>query len=197
MACVCTAEVDWRWRSLQRRQKNYEIWVSAESSKGMLYTLSEEPAFKITEETETLSKRLRFWNCYWEGEEPMGSGEVFKIGLVRYYIWSIQCQCPHLRICMCVLSCFVSNSLRPMDCSPPGSSVHGILQARTLEWAAISSSRGSSQPSDQTRIFGISCIADRYFTHWATWESCQHSLGLMSPLTWRQITGISDLRKFY
>ena len=36
----------------------------------------------------------------------------------------------------------------PMDCSPPGSSVHGILQARTLEWVAISSSRGSSQPKD-------------------------------------------------
>ena len=36
----------------------------------------------------------------------------------------------------------------PIDCSPPGSSVHGILQARTLEWVAISSSRGSSQPRD-------------------------------------------------
>ena len=104
MACVCTAEVDCRWRSLQRRQENYEIWVSAESSKGMLYTLSEEPALKITEETETLSKRLLFWNCYWEGEEPMGSGEVFKIGLVWYYIWSMQCQYPHLRTCTCAQS---------------------------------------------------------------------------------------------
>ena len=36
----------------------------------------------------------------------------------------------------------------PMDCSPPGSSVHGVLQARTLEWVAISFSRGSSQPRD-------------------------------------------------
>ena len=36
----------------------------------------------------------------------------------------------------------------PMDCSPPGSSDHGIPQARTLEWVAISSSRGSSQPRD-------------------------------------------------
>ena len=36
----------------------------------------------------------------------------------------------------------------PMDCSPPGSSVRGILQARILEWVAISSSRGSSQPGD-------------------------------------------------
>ena len=55
-----------------------------------------------------------------------------------------------------------------MDCSPPGSSVHGIFQARTLEWAAISSSRGSSQPSDQTRV---SCFADRRFTIWAPMEA--------------------------
>ena len=40
----------------------------------------------------------------------------------------------------------------PMDYSPPGSSTHGILQARILEWAAISFSRGSSQPRDQTQV---------------------------------------------
>ena len=40
----------------------------------------------------------------------------------------------------------------PMDCSPLGSTVHGILQARTLEWVAMPSSRGSSQPRDQTWI---------------------------------------------
>ena len=45
----------------------------------------------------------------------------------------------------------VSDSCDPMDCSPPGSSVHGIIQARILEWVAISSSRGSSQPKDQTQ----------------------------------------------
>ena len=38
----------------------------------------------------------------------------------------------------------------PMDCSPPGSSVHGIVQARILEWVAVSFSRGSSQPRDGT-----------------------------------------------
>ena len=53
----------------------------------------------------------------------------------------------------------------PMDCSPPGSSVHGILQARILEWVAISFSRGSSQPRDWTRV---SCIAGRHFILWAT-----------------------------
>ena len=46
----------------------------------------------------------------------------------------------------------------PMDCSQPGFSLHGILQARILEWIAMPSSRGSSQPRDQTRISSISCI---------------------------------------
>ena len=48
-----------------------------------------------------------------------------------------------------------------MDCSPPGSSVHGILQARIPEWVAIPFSRGPSQPTDQTQI---SCTAGRFFT---------------------------------
>ena len=46
-----------------------------------------------------------------------------------------------------------------MDCSPPGSSVHGLLQARTLEWVAMPSSKGPSQPRDQTCI---SCV----YLHW-------------------------------
>ena len=48
----------------------------------------------------------------------------------------------------------------PMDCSPPGSAIHGILQARVLEWVAIPFSRGSSQPRDQTQV---SRIAGRGF----------------------------------
>ena len=46
----------------------------------------------------------------------------------------------------------------PMDLSPPGSSVHGILQARTLEWVAVPSSRESSPPRDGTHVSYISCI---------------------------------------
>ena len=46
----------------------------------------------------------------------------------------------------------------PMDCSLTGSSVHWILQARVLEWVAMPSSRGSSQPSDQTQVSHVSCI---------------------------------------
>ena len=57
----------------------------------------------------------------------------------------------------------------PMDCSPSGSSVHGILQARLLEWIVFSFSRGlPSQPRDGTHI---SCIAVRFFTIWATREA--------------------------
>ena len=51
-----------------------------------------------------------------------------------------------------------------MDCNPPGSSVHGILQARVLEWVAMPSSRGSSQPRDRAHISYGSCTAGRFFT---------------------------------
>ena len=73
-------------------------------------------------------------------------------------------------MCACMLSCFSHVQLLcyPMDCSPLDSSVHKISQARILEWVAISFSRGSSQPRDQTRI---SCIGRQILYHWATWEA--------------------------
>ena len=57
------------------------------------------------------------------------------------------------------------------DYSPSVSSVHKILQSRILEWAAISSSKGSSWPRDWTHNSGISCIADRFFNTWAIGEA--------------------------
>ena len=56
----------------------------------------------------------------------------------------------------------------PLYYSLPGFSVHGVFQARVLEWVAIAFSRGSSQPRDQTRV---SCIVGRRFTLWATREA--------------------------
>ena len=76
--------------------------------------------------------------------------------------------------CLCVSHSVISNSLRPMDSSPPGSSVHGIFQARILEWVAIPFSRGSSPPSDQTYI---SWAAGRFLTIWATWKALQKRIG--------------------
>ena len=60
------------------------------------------------------------------------------------------------------------DSFQPMDCSLPDSSVHGISQARILEWVAISFFRGSSWPWDGTRIF---CIGRQILYHRATWEA--------------------------
>ena len=53
-----------------------------------------------------------------------------------------------------------------MDCSLPGSSVHGVLQAGTLEWVAIPFSRGSSRPRDRTCVCQVSCIGRRVLYHW-------------------------------
>ena len=53
----------------------------------------------------------------------------------------------------------------PLDCSPPGSSVHGILQARLLKWVAMPSCRGSSRPRNQTHISYVSCIGRQVLYH--------------------------------
>ena len=74
-------------------------------------------------------------------------------------------------IASCAVLCLVAQLCPtlcdPMDCSLQGSSVHGIFQARILEWVAVPSFRGSSQPRDQTQV---SCIAGGFFTIWATRE---------------------------
>ena len=64
-------------------------------------------------------------------------------------------------LCLCSVIILCPALFHPVDCSLPGSSVQGILQARILEWVAISFSRGSSQPRNQTHV---SCLADRFFT---------------------------------
>ena len=56
-----------------------------------------------------------------------------------------------------------------MDCSSPGSSVHGISQARILEWVAISSSRESSWPTEGNNVTGVCCIGRRLLSHCTTW----------------------------
>ena len=77
-----------------------------------------------------------------------------------------------LRYCACLVTQSRLTLCDPMDyIAPLGSSVHGFFQGRILEWIAISSSRESSQPRDQTRISCVSCIAGGFFTHWATGEA--------------------------
>ena len=70
------------------------------------------------------------------------------IGLNWYLLW--------MGACWLLQSC--PAPWDPVDCSPPGSSVHGVLQARALEWVAVPSSRGSSPPRDRTRVSCVSCV---------------------------------------
>ena len=78
---------------------------------------------------------------------------------------------------MCLLfSSVLSDSLQPIECSLPGSSTHGIFQARILEWVAISFSRGSSEPRDRTQVF---CFGRQILYHWMAREI--PDLSILSP----------------
>ena len=80
----------------------------------------------------------------------------------------------HWGVCVHLLSC-VWLFCDPINCSLPGSSVHGIFQTRVLEWVAISFSRGSSWAMDYTHNSHISCNGRWILYHWATWGLCQHN----------------------
>ena len=89
--------------------------------------------------------------------------------LLKSVNWkALVCVC----VCVCVYSVVQScpTVCNPTDCSLPVSSVHGIFQARILEWVAISSSRGSSQPRDRTCI---GCWALYLFTTWEAQKACE------------------------
>ena len=75
-----------------------------------------------------------------------------------------------ISVCLCVQLCLTLCD--PMDCSLPGSSVHGISQARILEWVAISSSRESSWPKHRTHISCVSSIAGGFFTAEPSGKKC-------------------------
>ena len=81
--------------------------------------------------------------------------------------------------CVCVLSHFshVPTPCDPMGCNRPGTSVHGILQARVLDWIAISSSSGSSSPRVRTLV---SCLAGGFFTSEPSGKSTKEDKQLQS-----------------
>ena len=74
------------------------------------------------------------------------------------------CVCVCACVCVCVQSCPILCDSR--DCSLPGSSIHGILQTRILEWVAISYSRGSSQSWGRNHVSWISCIGRQILYHY-------------------------------
>ena len=82
--------------------------------------------------------------------------------------------------CCFLLQCMkVKSESDLVDCSPPGSSIHGIFQARTQEWVAIAFSRGSSWPRNRTQV---SCIVGRFFTDWAMRDGCLSPFPLPCPV---------------
>ena len=70
---------------------------------------------------------------------------------------------------MCARSCLTLRD--PMDCSPPDFSVHGIFQARMLEWVVTSFSKGSSPPRDQTIVSCVSCNGRQILYHCTAWKA--------------------------
>ena len=99
---------------------------------------------------------------------------MFMSYLVHLFSKVIRCLVTQLCLTLC----------DPMNCSPPGFSVHGISQANILEWIAISFSRGCSPPRNQTLF---SCIAGRFFTREAACNSpvwCKKNCYILGDLKW-------------
>ena len=101
--------------------------------------------------------------------------------------------------CCCCLSLIMSNSsCDPMDCSPPGSSVHGILQTRILKWVAVSFSRGTSRPRDRTQISCIQFSSVQSLSHvqfvatpWTA--ACQASLSITNSWSLLKLMSIESV----
>ena len=85
-------------------------------------------------------------------------------------------------LCMRAVASVMSNSLRPMDCGPPGSCVHGILQARIVEWACHFLLQGSSQPGDRTCIC-LCLLHCRWILYPLSHRGSLPKIGHSSPLT--------------
>ena len=142
--------------SLQGKKKNRNIWLYFKNVKvRILYT----PRNTEKEYTFPSVKEKRLWT---------GRNELL------LPIWLLyDCGCFAAKLCLTLFFLiffffYVLLFCNPMNCSPPGFSVHWISQARILEWVAISFSKGSSQPRDGTHV---SCTDRRIFYHWVTWEA--------------------------
>ena len=129
-------------------------------------------------------------SCYAPYAYSSFSSSLFQIWCLQVLFW----------LCMSLVVQLCLTLYHPMVCSSPGFSVHGICQARILEWVAIFSSTRSFRSRDRTRITSISCIAGRFFTCWdilAQPSSPIESLQTrdLSPTHWFPWFGPSVARK--
>ena len=103
-------------------------------------------------------------NCHLNCQLPSAPFSTLWLPLPPFTWFTFPCSTHHhLMFVLVTKSC--TTLCNSMDCSPPGSSIYGILQARILEWAAIPFSRGFSWPRDQT---WVSHTTGRFFIVWAT-----------------------------
>ena len=115
---------------------------------------------------------------------PLTDPENLRLFLITF-CFSVLFTCSFLKFCFPKCCCCAQllqlcpTLCSPMDYSPPGSSVHGILQARILEWVALPRSWGSSQPRGETRIF-----YDLHLLHWQAGSLPLVPLGEPRPLQW-------------
>ena len=104
---------------------------------------------------------------------PLRYGSPLSLLESEFSLVSLPYHKPHLSsltvsVCMCIHAKSLQSCLtlcNPIDCSPPGFSVHGILPTRILEWVAILSSRGSSRTREQTCVSCVSCFGRRFLYH--------------------------------
>ena len=120
---------------------------------------------------------------YWPGHAEWFFQKLVPVARDFYFGWPKLIPVISLTLCGLLYSvvstvCVRAKSLQscptlydPMEYSPPGFSVHGISQARVLEWAAMTSSRGSYWPKDWICVFCVSCIGRWVRYHCATWEA--------------------------
>ena len=140
--------------SMSPRVRSSDVW----GQEKMALSSSRECKFAVPPSFCSIQALSRWMMpSTWWGWSPLFNWQNWKWVLIAQ-------SCPALR--------------SPTDCSPPGSSVHGILQARTLEWIAMPSSRGSSRPRDQ---IWVSCTEDWFFTIWAIREVTQLTYSKAKP----------------
>ena len=110
--------------------------------------------------------------CTWSWKEasfsPHLSQPVFLFPLAVVSIPHQVYWCP---VCVCSVAQLCPSVCDRRNHNLPGSSVHGFLQARILEWIAMPSSRGFFWSRDRTHVSCISCIGRQILYHWATWEA--------------------------
>ena len=152
-------------------------WVKIVSNIRIEKNSTDEPICKAEIETQMCTtnvwtpRRERGWDksrdwdwCIYTAVYKIASENLYSAGdrkgrhktVCRTYIKLTLKMHSNIR---CSVTSVTSNSLQPINRSPPGSSDHGILQARILEWVAMPSSRGSFHPRDRTCLSYISCIS--------------------------------------